>query len=125
MADYLLYGEVHTVRQEAERAILVTLRIECEADDILTVAALQPTTSVLPRRLTYMELPVSRHEGHITVEFAVHEDTLCLVEIAGKSTEGPFPFAVTYAIYNQEVIHLSENDIVELKGSTYVCPHQR
>ena len=115
--DYLFYGKVTTSRQENVTTVL--LRIDCEPDETLDLYEFSPDTS---HQLVYKALPVERHIDHLTSQFDVRNDQLFLFIIAGQSNESDIPFEITYAVYNGEVIHLSENEVIDLVGTTYVFP---
>jgi hypothetical protein len=115
--DYLFYGNVTTSRQM--NTTTISLRIDCESDEPLALYSLSPNTS---HRLAYNSLPTERRADHIAVQFDVQDDQLFLFTIAGQSNESDIPFEVTYAVYNGEVIHLPENDLVHLVGATYIFP---
>ncbi len=115
--DYLFCGDVTTSRQENITTVL--LRINCESNETLNIYALSPDTS---NRLMYRLLPIDRHASHIAVQLQVQDNQLFLFIVAGQSNEIDTPFEVTYVVYNGEVIHLPENDIVYLAGTTYVYP---
>jgi hypothetical protein len=113
--DYLFYGEVTTSKKA--NITTVSLRIDCESDENLDLYALSPDASY---QLTYSLLPTERHDDHVAIQFDVQNDQLFLFIIAGQSNESNIPFEVTYAVYNGEVIHLPENEVVNLSGVTYV-----
>jgi hypothetical protein len=115
--DYLFYGNVTTSRQA--NITTVFLRINCESDETLDLHEFSPDAS---RRLTYRLLPAERSTDHISTQFDVRDDQLFLFIIAGQSNETDIPFEVTYAVYNGEIIHLPENDVIFLEGVTYIFP---
>ncbi len=118
--DYMFYGKVTAFKRT--NTTTVSLQINCEPDETLDLYELSPDAS---QRLVYSSLLSERHADHVTAQFEVLNDRLFLFIIAGQSNDGPFPFEVTYAVYNGEVIPLPENNIVYLAGATYVCPDGR
>jgi hypothetical protein len=113
--DYLFYGNVTVSRQE--NTTVVSLSINCEPDETLSIYTLSSGDS---HRLAYNPLLIDRHADHIVAQFQVQDSQMSLFIVAGQSNESDFPFEVSYAVYNGEIIHLPENNIVYLAGATYI-----
>lgn len=115
--DYLFYGTITISRKT--NATTISLTIRCESDEALHLYELSPDVS---RHLAYKELLAERHADRFAATFDVQDNQLFLFAISGQSNESDIPFEVTYTVYNGEVIPLSENNVVQLEGSTYIFP---
>lgn len=110
--DYLFYGHVTVTRQAGVATI--TLDIECEPGEFVTLYAWQPNEA---QQLAYRPWPSRRLEDHFLVQFEVPDDQMFLFTVYAHGHENEVPIEVAYVVYNGEIIALPENS-VSLQGMT-------
>jgi hypothetical protein len=118
--DYLFYGKLQVKKSRiGGRSTKILLSIDCMRDEPMILYALLPDTE--GKRLCYQYLPVERFNDRIETHFQVSDGQIFIFVLEGKSNEAVIEdVKVVYAVFNGEVIALSGDDLVDLRGVTYI-----